>query len=196
MHPAAGPAVEKMVKLSRRAAPTRGCCRLSIVDFVSPCPIVDDVQQTGDRAHLHEAMGKMASGLKISGDVSAAWSAVGDPSSKWIACVFDAADKTSVVLKEVGDGGYHAAVDSLREEDVTFVVFPFFLDGRPRWAFLTYVGAAVPAMRRGKVAMQKGAVYNAFPGAHCELLVSDRDELAESVVIGKLQKLMGAACTL
>jgi hypothetical protein len=44
----------------------------------------------------------------------------------------------------------------------------------------------------GKVSMQKSAVYNAFPGVHAELYVTERSDLDPAVIASKLQKLMGS----
>ncbi len=95
---------------------------------------------------MHEAMGKLTSGLRISPDLTAAWQRVSgssDGASSYITATFDAVDKTLVGLRDVGDGGYLAAHPTLREEDVTFLVAPFYVGGLAKWFFVTYVGSAV-----------------------------------------------------
>jgi hypothetical protein len=76
-------------------------------------------------------MGKMSSGVRVSPDVAAAWAGVAEaPGGPWLACGFDPADKTLVTVRESGAGGYAAAAPSLPEDDITFLVCPFQLDGR------------------------------------------------------------------
>jgi hypothetical protein len=134
-------------------------------------------------------MGKLNSGVRVEGAVGDAWRA--KEGDYFITARFDPAVRDAVVLRDVGVGGFLAALPTLPEDEVTFVAAPFFVEGRERSFFFTYVGAGVPAMRKGKVSVQKSAVFNVFEGAHAELYVTDADDAQPPQVIAKLSKMLG-----
>ena len=79
--------------------------------------------QTGERAALHDSMGKLSSGLALQSDVRDAWEATRGSAvvPTWLCCELDPAVKNSVKLRRCGAG--LAELDALLADgDICFVV--------------------------------------------------------------------------
>jgi hypothetical protein len=149
----------------------------------------------GDKAALYTA--KRESGMDTSG-VAAAWAAArGSGAPSWVAAGLDPAVKDKVVVIGTGDDGLAGLRAAMTAADgaVVFGAFPFSCDGASRkWAFVTWVGPAVSALKKGRVALQKAAVYNAFEGVVADIgIVSSADELGDAVVVAAVRKATGKA---
>jgi hypothetical protein len=154
--------------------------------------------QTGDRAGLHEAMGKMTSGVTATEELLKTWEEVRSTEDAWcvpcgeprgahpsgrcagamvvhaltcdacaacgltrrtghlpsatsvyrVLAAYDAKEKTKVVLRGHGVGGYAAMVQQLQDNEIAFAVCPFYMVrarrvGAPRRRIACcYAGAA------------------------------------------------------
>ena len=147
--------------------------------------------QTGDRAGLHEKVGKLKSGLIVSPEVAAAWeTARSSPDFAYLCCQLDPSVKDSVLLHSSGNG-FASLTASLKDSDITFVVASAKVDGRPKHFFFTWVGPSVSIIKKGKVSLTKGAVYNTFEGLCAEFMFNTRDELEPDTVRQRLAKALG-----
>jgi hypothetical protein len=103
-------------------------------------------------------------------------------------------DKNSVSLKHaepsVAEGSaWDKLCSVLADDEVAFGAVTARLEGAViRHVFFTWCGPLVSAMKRGKVSLQKNAVYNSFEGVVCEVYAADRDELAKDVVCASIAK--------
>lgn len=148
--------------------------------------------QSGDRAHLHEAMGRMKSGVAVSPEVAAAFEALRGSPGGFLTCAYDAAAKDTVVLKASGAaGGWASAAATLGDADITYGVFSFTAGGAPRLAFFSWVGPSASPLKRGKVPLQRGGVYAAFPGVVADLSLAEREDADPAAVAAKLAKALG-----
>ena len=151
--------------------------------------------QTGDRAHLHEAIGSLRSGLRLDAAAEEAWRAYNsETAASYLILAISATDKQVVECVASGGGGYAALYPMLlnRSADVLYCVASCVASGRRRSFFLTYVGSDVAVVRKGKVSMQKSAVYNLLPGMAAELYVVDAADAAPEIVVERLSKALGA----
>jgi hypothetical protein len=70
------------------------------------------------------------------------------------------------------------------------------LRARPNCVFQLPLRTCSPStspLKRGKVPLQRGAVYKAFEGACADLSLSERDDLAPAAVAAKLSKALANA---
>lgn len=153
--------------------------------------------QTGDRAGLHEAMGKLKGGLTVAPDAAAAWAGARGGRGTWVTVGVDAggagAGAGVAALRGSGTGGWAECAPSLGDGDVLFGACAFTLGGIPRHFFFSWAGAGVPPLRRGKVPLQKGGVAAAFEGCAADLTLSaDRDELAPAAVVARLTRALAS----
>jgi hypothetical protein len=65
--------------------------------------------------------------------------------------------------------------------------------GQHKAFFVCWVGPAVSPLKRGRVSLQKGAVYNACDGVVAELYITEREAAVPGEVAAKLGKAIGAA---
>eukprot|EP01051_Picozoa_sp_SAG22_P012814 SAG22_NODE_1367_length_4592_cov_15.327436_6_plen_255_part_01 len=63
---------------------------------------------------------------------------------------------------------------------------------RPKFCFITWLGASCGMMQKARVGMHKGDVKKVIGAFHCEMQVDAKDELALPDVKVKLKKSMGA----
>jgi hypothetical protein len=103
--------------------------------------------------------------------------------------------KDRVVVRERGVGGYDALASHFRDDDIAFGVCSFTLGagGQAKYFFVTWVGPDVGALKKGRVSLQKGAVYNVCDGMVAELYVTEREQAAPASVAAKLAKAVGGA---
>ncbi len=143
---------------------------------------------------------KRDSGLDVSA-VSAPWSEARskESSGAWLLVGFDDAVKDKVVLRAQGEGGLaglrgHLAAEPAAASQILFGAFPFSLsDGQRRWSFVTWVGPSVSALKKGKVALQKQGVYNAFEGVHADagIVGGGVADMEDAAVAATLKKALG-----
>ena len=112
--------------------------------------------------------------------------------SRGVGFLVGVCDKNVVSLKaDSAEGGWDSLVTALDDTEVSFGAFAAVVDGATRFVFFTYCGPAVSAVRRGRVSLQKNAVYNAFDGVVCEVYAVDREELAHDAVAAVIAKALG-----
>lgn len=148
--------------------------------------------QSGDRAHLHEAMGRLKSGLVVAPAVLEAWGAARGAPGAWFTCAYDPTAKDTVVLKDAGGaGGWRACAASLADDAIVYGCFSFAAGEQHRVAFFSWVGPSVSPLKRGKVPLQRGAVYAAFEGVCADLsLAGERELLEPAAVAAQLARLL------
>lgn len=144
--------------------------------------------ETGDRAHLHEAMGKMKSGINVTPEVATAFGQVRETAGCYLTCAYDATAKDTVILKSSGCGGWTVCAETLGDGDITFGVFDFTSGGQRRLAFFSWVGPNVSPLKKGKVPLQRGGVYASFPGLVADLSLVEREDAEAAAVRAKLAK--------
>ena len=135
-----------------------------------------------------------ASGLDVSA-AAAAWAAArasGDASSFLVVSVDHAAKRAAVAA--AGTGGYAALRAHLAAAPPTaalFGAFPYSSKGLARFAFFCYLPPLLAGMARGRVSLQRAAVYAAFEGVVGDLTLEE--DLGEAAVVAALQRVPGAA---
>lgn len=100
-------------------------------------------------------------------------------------------DKDAVTLKlaSVDTGAtWEAMCENLADTEISFGAQSVHVEGSLRYVFFTWCGPSVSAIKRGKVSLQKNAVYNAFEGVVCEVYITDREELAKDAVAATIAK--------
>jgi hypothetical protein len=149
----------------------------------------------GDRAQLYSQ--KRESGVDTSA-IAGPWSEARSKgeSGSWLLVGFDDAVKDKVVVRGAGEGGLATLKQTLLAEgmagSIAFAGFPFRADGGVRFAFVTWVGPSVSALKKGKVSLQKAGVYNAFDGVVADVgIVGSADDLEEAAVGAALKKAIG-----
>ena len=92
-------------------------------------------------------------------------------------------------------GGFAALSSFMLAQDgkaALFCAFPYRSGGASRHAFLSFVPPSLAGMARGRVSMQRSAVYAAFEGVVGDLQVDALEGLQPEVVAAALAKLPGA----
>lgn len=103
-------------------------------------------------------------------------------------------DKDNVRLKATALAGDWAEVCSqLEDSEVSFGAVAFTVEGGVRYMFFTWCGASVSPIKRGKVSLQKNAVYNVFEGVVCEVYVTEREGLAPEAIAASITRAIGKA---
>lgn len=104
-------------------------------------------------------------------------------------------DKDALSLKANGfEGGWEAASSTFGDAEVCFGATSMLVDGALRFLFFTWCGPSVPAVRRGRVSLQKNGVYNAFEGVVCEVFVTEREGLAADAIAASVCKTLSKSC--
>ena len=124
----------------------------------------------GDAAALYTA--PRTAGVDAA-SVAAAWAAARSSSpTPFLVARFSAAAKDLLEVVAAGDGGLAGARAALAPDAVLFGAFAFFVDARQRFAFFSFVGEAVGGVKRGRVALQRGAAAKAFEGCAADVELS------------------------
>jgi Cofilin/tropomyosin-type actin-binding protein len=157
--------------------------------------------QSGDRAGLHELMGNLSSGgLTMDPQVQCDWNWVQEEErngeKRWITLTPHPSKPDNIISCSRGTHGYSEMVLSLNDSTIFFAITPMFMDGRLKLFFITYAGQSVSVIKKGKLSITKGKVYNAFTGLSGELYVTDKDELQEEAMLLRLRKLFGSSVSL
>jgi len=151
---------------------------------------------SGPAAALHTAA--RSAGVDAAA-VAAAWAAARSASpAPFLVARFSAAAKDALEVVAAGDGGLAGARAALAPDAVSFGAFAFWLDGRQRFAFFSHVGADVGGVKRGRVALQRGAAARAFEGcaADVDLGAGADDAAALAALRAALRASGGAAVAL
>lgn len=133
--------------------------------------------------------------------VAAPWLAVREASgASWLCARLDTAGTALELVAQGGSGGLGALREHFAENAVSFGVFAFvpgypYGEGTRKFAFLVCVGAAVNAMKRGKVPLQKNGVYEAFNGgiAADAGIYQGEEEASDAAVLEELRRNMPKA---
>ena len=153
---------------------------------------------SGDRAKLYDEEAKRKSGISTSADAAAAWSAVRGAATgaAWLVARLDATGKTLELVAHGYEGGLTALRGHLADDAVSWCAFAFapgypYGEGSIKFAFLTCVGSAVSAMKRGKVALQKAGCQVALEGTSAEAGVfQGSSEVTDAAVLAELRRNM------
>lgn len=140
----------------------------------------------GDAAKLYDAV--RTSGTETT-DVAGAWASCRSASANpFFVAAFETKDK----LKVVASG--NAGLRELRScgvctpAAVLFGAFAFWCEGRQRFAFFSWCGAAVGGIAKGRMGLQKGAAAKAIDGCIADLRFTELAELEDAAVIDVLEK--------
>jgi hypothetical protein len=148
----------------------------------------------GKAAELYDAV--RTSGLDV-GAVARSWAdlktAGGSP---FFAASFETKDKMKV--EHAGDGGLRGLRDAAvcSPANVLFGAISFFSEGRQRFAFFSWCGAAVGGMAKGRMGLQKGAAAKAIDGCVADLRFEDAAAMEDGAVIAALEKAGNRGVTL
>ena len=155
--------------------------------------------QSGDRAGLHEAMGSLSNGLTIDPQVLLDWNWIQEDhpgENRWITLNLHPSKADTLVSCSRGTNGYQGMIETINDSTIYFAIVPFLLDGRLRRVFITYAGPSVSVIKKGKLSITKGKVYNSFTGIAGELYLTEREDLDSNILLTKLQKLFGTSASL
>lgn len=148
----------------------------------------------GDRARLYEEEAKRKTGIVASPAAAAAWAACrGSSTASFFVGTLDAAGKVLDVAATGATGGLAALRAACAPDAVSWCAFSFSAGGgvgasAPKHAFLVCVGSGVGAMKKGKVALQKGGVQAVLDGAAADAGVYQGvEELTDEAVLAKLR---------
>ena len=150
---------------------------------------------SGESAKLYDEEAKRKSGID-GGALAAPWAAVREASAgaSWLCARLDAAGKTLELIAAGEAGGLGAVRAHLADDAVTWAVFAFAREGGRKFAFLCCVGPGVGAMKRGKVALQKGGVAGVFDGLSADAGVyQGAGEVTDAAVLAVLRRNMPAS---
>jgi hypothetical protein len=106
--------------------------------------------------------------------VAGAWAAARSASpAPFLVARFSPTEKDTLEVVSAGDGGLAGARASLAADGVFFGAFSFWAGALQRFAFFSFIGAAVSGVKRGRVALQRGAAARAFEGCAADVELSD-----------------------
>jgi len=158
---------------------------------------------SGDRARLYDEEAKRKSGIRASPELEAAVLAVREArGGAWVCARLDAAGALAGLHATGAEGGLAALRAQLADDAVSWCAFNFapgypYGEGGVKQAFLTCVGPAVGALKRGKVALQKAGVADAMPGASMDVGVfQGAAEVTDDAVLEALRRNMPASALL
>ena len=145
--------------------------------------------QSADRSHLHVGV---KSGVTCAPSLLSAWqtlraSTTGDG---WLTAIMGATPST-VELRATGSGGWSACRASLGDGDILYGACAFSVGGLPRWFFFSWCGPTASPLKRGKVPLQRGAIYAAMEGVVADLSLVEREDLGDAAVTARLVKALG-----
>jgi len=158
---------------------------------------------SGDRAKLYDEEAKRKSGIAPSAELEAAMLAVREArGAAWVVARLDAAGKVAGLHATGAEGGLTALRAQLADDAVSWCALNFapgypYGEGGVKQAFLTCVGPAVGAMKKGKVALQKAGVVEAMPGTSMDVGVfQGAAEVTDAAVLEALRRNMPASALL
>jgi hypothetical protein len=158
---------------------------------------------SGDRAKLYDEEAKRKSGIAPAAELEAAMLAVRESAgAAWVCARLDAAGKVVGLHATGAEGGLAALRAQLADDAVSWCAFNFspgypYGEGSVKQAFLTCIGPAVGAMKKGKVALQKAGVMEAMPGTSMDVGVfQGAAEATDAAVLEYLRRNMPASTLL
>jgi hypothetical protein len=81
-----------------------------------------------------------------------AWTSIHDHGNDLDCCVFSYDESNTITVSSTGSGGLAEIISQLEESSIQFAGFQFQGHKRPMYAFLTWIGPKVPAVKRGRAA--------------------------------------------
>ena len=158
---------------------------------------------SGDRAKLYDEEAKRKSGITAAEALIAPWQVVREAvGASYLCARLDAAGKTLELIAFSELGGLTELRSHLADDAVIWVCFSFspgypYGDGSRKMAFLTCVGTAVGAMKRGKVALQKSGVMLALGGIAADAgIFQGSAEATDEAILADLRRNMPSAALL
>ena len=154
---------------------------------------------SGDRSKLYDEEKKRQSGL-IGDAIKAPWLSVRDASgASFLATRVDSSNRALELVAHSDVGGLSSLRSHLADDSVTYAAFAFspgypYGEGTRKMAFVTVVGPAVGAIKRGKVALQKSGVYNIFEGIAADVgIFQSAAEATDEAILAELRRNMPKA---
>lgn len=154
---------------------------------------------SGDSAKLYEEEAKRKSGI-TGAALAGPWAAVrGAAGASWLCARLDPTSKALELVAHGEAGGLAALRAHLADDAVTWAVFAYAPgaphgEGTRKHAALTVVGPGVSAVKRGKVALQKGGVFSAFEGLSGDAGVfQGAAEATDGAVLAELRRSLAKA---
>ena len=134
-----------------------------------------------------------SSGLDVT-PVAPAWAATRGAADAFLVLTVDHAKKSAGVHAQ-GSGGYAALHPLLQAADgkaALFGALPYMSKGQPRHAFFCFLPPGLTGMARGRVSLQRAAVYAALEGVVGDLTLDDADAAQPAAVAAALSRIPGA----
>lgn len=102
----------------------------------------------------------------------------------WCRVLLGYTDKTKIGVQGTGSGGHAELVSHFADDKVLYALLRL-LDGdaesrRTKFVFITWVGASVGGLARGRVTAHKVIVSNAVGQKHVEIQAEDSRDYAEA----------------
>lgn len=139
---------------------------------------------------------KRASGLDTSSDANISLALIelkSDSSCNWILFTING---SSLEFIQKGEGGHGALITHLNDSGIFFGVLKAIVSGQVKFYNFSYIGENVSAMKRGKVAMYKSAVFS-ITEAHGEIQAPNTlAEFSAEYVLNQISRLSGTASSL
>lgn len=148
--------------------------------------------QSADRSHLHVGV---KSGVTCAPSLLSAWQTLraSNTSDGWLTAIMSATPSTAE-LHATGSGGWPACRAGLGDGDILYGACAFSArteGGLPRWFFFSWCGPTASPLKRGKVPLQRGAIYAALEGVVADLSLVEREDLEDAAVTARLIKALG-----
>lgn len=104
---------------------------------------------------------------------------------------FDDTVKDKLVVKYQGTNGATGIIETLltnNDGSILFGAIPFTSENNKKYAFITWCGPSVGALKKGKVSLQKQGVYNIFEGIIGDVGILNAKE---DITLSNFQTLIG-----
>jgi hypothetical protein len=124
-------------------------------------------------------------------EIAQAWAEVRRDGSaqNWVLCSYK--DKTTLALAGTGTGGLAELTAALSDGEVQYGAFRAMatdeMTTRPKFIFVTWVGASVGGMVRARASQHGNTVKRAFEGTHMDIQANgDKSELEPSAIQARI----------
>ncbi|EOD33751.1 hypothetical protein EMIHUDRAFT_441472 [Emiliania huxleyi CCMP1516] len=131
------------------------------------------------------------------GGISTAIASVRDDGTDDMYAILKYDGKAKLILQKTGSGSMDEMAGELDDGEVQYVLLRVE-GGRDqeskavKFVFITWVGASVGGMAKGRVASHKMAVKDALGWTVVDIQADDKDDISEGVIREKLKKAPGA----
>mmetsp|Transcript_18932 Transcript_18932/g.59257 ORF Transcript_18932/g.59257 Transcript_18932/m.59257 type:complete len:225 (-) Transcript_18932:126-800(-) len=131
------------------------------------------------------------------GGISTAIASVRDDGTDDMYAILKYDGKAKLILQKTGSGSMDEMAGELDDGEVQYVLLRVE-GGRDqeskavKFVFITWVGASVGGMAKGRVASHKMAVKDALGWTVVDIQADDKDDISEEVIREKLKKASGA----